>query len=96
MPVATAHKEAVAEFTRIFCDHLLADTDYAVLQKEEAQYQSSLHHIANMQLDVILKVLTYIIWTDRIIEGYFASRVKDKTVSTLLNRLEVLLMPQFQ
>lgn len=91
---ASLNKETVQEFTRVFCDHLLADTDYAALQKEEFKYQSPLH-IANMQLDVILKVLTYIIWTDRIVEGYFLARIKDMTLVTILNRLEVLLMHNY-
>lgn len=90
-----AQKATVQEFTRVFCDHLLADTDYAIIQREESKYPSVLHYIANMQLDVVLKLFTYIIWTDRIVEGYFVSRIKDKTVGSLLNRLEVLLMHSY-
>ncbi|RFM28946.1 hypothetical protein DXN05_09280 [Deminuibacter soli] len=91
----TTSQATVMEFTRIFCDHLLADTDYAIIQREEPRYPSQLHYIANMQLDAVMKTLTYIIWTDRIVEGYFISRIKDMTVTSLLNRLEVLLMHSY-
>jgi hypothetical protein len=84
-------REKVQEFTRIFCDHLLADTDYAVIQKEGVQYASPQQHIAHMQLDVLLKLLTYIIWTDRIVEGYFFTKIHDFTLTSLLERMEVLL-----
>ena len=90
-----ASKEKVTEFTRIFCDHLLADTDYAVIQREGSQYASPLLHIAHMQRDVLLKVLTYIIWTDRIVEGYFFSKINDLTLSSVLDRLEVLLQHSY-
>ena len=43
-----------------------------------------------MSLEKILKHITHIIWTDKAIPGYFATKVKDNTIYHLLNRLERL------
>ncbi|MBN9297162.1 MAG: hypothetical protein J0I41_09125 [Filimonas sp.] len=88
---APVSEEEISHFTSIFCDHQLADTDYDVIQKEAGNFKSPEDYIAQSQLDVILKSITYIIWTDRIVEGYFYAKVHDGILYRLLSRLEMLL-----
>ena len=38
-----------------------------------------------MSLEKVLKHITHIIWTDKAIPGYFATKVKDNTIYHLLN-----------
>lgn len=89
IPGAFKKKEAQS-FINIFCEHLLADTDYDVIRQETIQYNAQQQHIDQMSLDVILKTLTFIIWTDRSVEGYFFAKINDNTLFHLLSRLETL------
>lgn len=84
-------KKQAQAFINIFCEYQLADTDYDVLQKDSPNFTSQEHHIQHMQLEVVLKTLTYIIWTDRIVDGYFFAKIYDNTMYWLLERLEALL-----
>jgi len=47
-------------------------------------------------MESILKNITYIIWTDRIVQGYFALRIEDNTVYLLLDRLEKILRTKWE
>jgi hypothetical protein len=76
-------------FIDTFCEHLLADTDYDKLQQSAIGADAG-NVIEQMTLESILKTLTFIIWTDRSIEGYFFAKVRDNTVFNLLTRLEAL------
>jgi hypothetical protein len=84
-------KKQAQSFINIFCEHLLADTDYDEIQQNAIQYNSPQHAIDQMSLDIILKTITFIIWTDRSVEGYFFAKIHDNTLFHLLSRLEVLL-----
>ncbi|BAV08202.1 hypothetical protein FLA_4235 [Filimonas lacunae] len=84
-------KKQVQAFVNIFCEHQLADTDYDIIQQHTAKYPNPEHHIQHMPLEVVLKTLTYIIWTDRIVDGYLFAKVHDRTMYWLLTRLEALL-----
>jgi hypothetical protein len=86
----TFKKKQAQSFINIFCEHLLADTDYDVIQQNTIQYNAPEHYIDQMSLDVILKTITFIIWTDRSVEGYFFAKIHDSTIFRLLSRLEVL------
>lgn len=83
--------EDISNFTSVFCDHQLADTDYDIIQKEALNFKSPEEYIDQSQVDVILKAITYIIWTDRIVEGYFYAKVHDGILFKLLTRLEKLM-----
>lgn len=76
------------KFIETFCGYNLADTDYADLQKDFFSHESSNVYISQASLDVILKYLTYIIWTDKFVGGYFITKVNDHTVYHLIDRLE--------
>lgn len=90
MPGNFLKKQAQA-FVNIFCEYQLADTDYDIIQQHTSKYPSPETHIQHMPLDVVIKTLTFIIWTDRIIDGYFFAKIHDKTLYWLLSRLEALL-----
>lgn len=77
-------------FINIFCEHLLADTDYDAVQQHAIEYNEQ-QQIDQMPLEVILKTITFIIWTDRSVEGYFYAKMHDYTIFHLLNRLETLI-----
>ncbi len=79
------------QFIEIFCGHDLADTDYAIIQTELFKYDTIEQWINQVSIETILKYTTYIIWTDKIVEGYFGTKIKDQTLYSLLNRLEILL-----
>ncbi|GGH68247.1 hypothetical protein HNQ91_001491 [Filimonas zeae] len=83
-------KKQVQAFINIFCEYQLADTDYDVIQTDNRKYASTEQHIQHMPLEVVLKFLTFIIWTDRIVDGYFFAKIHDKTMYWLLSRIEAL------
>lgn len=87
-------KKQAQSFINIFCEHLLADTDYDAVQ-QTLQGQPAQQQIEQMPLEAILKTITFIIWTDRSVEGYFFAKMHDNTLFQLLSRLEVLL-PQIK
>lgn len=82
--------KTIENFVSIFCEHELADTDYIAVQQDAVGYKSLSDYISknNLSLAYIIKCLTYFIWTDRIIEGYLINRVKDNSLSILLNQLK--------
>ncbi|HEY6977719.1 MAG TPA: DUF6508 domain-containing protein [Chitinophagaceae bacterium] len=82
-----ALKKSIHSFIRVFCENHFADSDYTILQKElRSNYATEWFN--RLSLDVILKLITYIIWTDKSMKGYFLKRIEDKTMLKLLIRLE--------
>jgi hypothetical protein len=92
----TQYKELIQQFIDIFCSHNLADTDYAMLLSEVFQFPYIEQWIRKASLDAIGKYLTYIIWTDKIVSGFFASKIKDNTLKHIINRIEFILRNQLQ
>ena len=86
-----AQKDPVQEFIDIFCEHNFADTDYSIIQQEPLEFSSLEEWITQASLPAILKCFTYFIWTDKIVEGYFKTRIEDNLMDKLLLRLETLL-----
>ena len=92
----TAHlkkpkKDHIQEFIAIFCGNNFADTDYYIIQQELAEFDSIEAWISQASLEAVLKCITYFIWTDKIMDGYFKTRIENRSVDKLLARLEVLL-----
>ncbi len=81
-------KKSMAAFIEIFCQHHFADSDYTILQKESQGDKTPDQWFKEVGVESILKLITYIIWTDKTIQGYFVKRIKDKTFLKLLIRLE--------
>jgi hypothetical protein len=81
----------IAEFINLFCEYQLADNNYMDLQIKARQYRTNLQEWYNsLTIDEVLKSLTYIIWTDKFVENYLASRIEDSSVYFLLSRLDLL------
>lgn len=92
----TAHlkkskKDHIQEFIAIFCGNNFADTDYYIIQQELAEFDSIEAWINQASLEAVLKCITYFIWTDKIMDGYFKTRIENKSVEKVLARLETLL-----
>jgi len=83
--------DVIEKFIEIFCTHNFADTDYSMIQQEPLEYDTLDEWIEQASVDAILKSFTYFIWTDKILEGYFRSRIETNIVDKLLVRLEMLL-----
>jgi hypothetical protein len=84
-------RDPLQEFIGIFCEHNFADTDYNIIQKELLEFDTIEAWIYQASLPAVLKCFTYFIWTDKIMEGYFKTRIENKIVDKLLTRLETLL-----
>jgi len=80
-------KKSIHSFIRIFCENHFADSDYTILQKELCSNYTT-DWFNRLSIDVILKLITYIIWTDKSMDGYFVKRIEDKTLLKLLMCLE--------
>lgn len=79
------------EFIEIFCSHDLANSDYAAIQIAPLSYNSFEEWVDQIDIETILKSITYIIWTDKIVDGYFNAKVEDLSIFYLLRKLEILL-----
>ena len=77
-------------FIDIFCQHNFANTDYSGLGELNKKTSSDEEVITKMDIEVLLKAFTYIIWTDKTNEGFFEHLVKNYTFLHLFNRLEFL------
>jgi hypothetical protein len=77
------------EFIRIFCDHELADSDYGYITDKMRNLNRE-DFLQNLSMRDALKMLTYIIWTDKIMEGFFLSKVNDQTLFKLMQCLQYL------
>lgn len=81
-------KQLMALFIDTFCEHQLADNDYMNLKLHTNLNSSDSSTFYKLSLENILKHITHIIWTDKVMPDYFVSKVKDNTIYHLLNRLE--------
>ncbi len=90
---AMANGEAVLpqtmeRFVITFCEYELADNDYDIIRKDAAHYYKRKSMFEGMPADLLLKHLTYIIWTDKITyPGFLKDRIGDGTIYRLLTRL---------
>lgn len=85
-----SYNNVIDTFINTFCNFELADNDYMNIHLEANQYSRGKSLFANTTIKKILKHLTYIIWTDKLVDGYFPARVKDQTIYHILNRLAEL------
>jgi hypothetical protein len=73
----------------IFCTHDLPDNNYISIHLEASQYNNK-QLFVNAPVEKLLKHLTYIIWTDKLVDNYLPARIKDGTIYIILERLAVL------
>src|ERR1700756_1764181 len=78
------------QFTNVFCEYQLADTNYAGHLLQSRNHTSEQEWVAQLDVEGIIRFLTYIIWTDKARTGYLKTRYEDNTIFLLLNRLEEL------
>lgn len=83
-------KAAITNFIDIFCEHQLADNDYMNIKLYNYLNNLDASAYYELSLEELLKHFTHIIWTDKAVNDYFVSKVKDNTVYHLLNRMEKL------
>ena len=81
-------KEVINLFINTFCEHQLADNDYMNIKLHKNLNNSDTASFYELSLEHILKHITHIIWTDKVMPDYFVSKVKDNSIYHLLNRLE--------
>ncbi|MFL9484416.1 hypothetical protein ACI6Q2_16665 [Chitinophagaceae bacterium LWZ2-11] len=75
----------IDNFINTFCEYELADNNYMPLfQQTNLDSNTAFQQLST---EDVLKYLTYIIWTDRVADNYFLSRVRDNTVHQLIERL---------
>jgi hypothetical protein len=90
-PVSVKDSAQVSEFVNLFCEYQLADNNYMNIHLEAVQQDNNEAWFASLSFDQVLKFLTYIIWTDKFVDGYLTSKIEDKTIFRLLARLEQIL-----
>jgi hypothetical protein len=81
-------KAVISSFINTFCEHQLADNDYMNIILHKNLNNSDTASFYGLSLEHILKHITHIIWTDKVMPDYFVSKVKDNSIYHLLNRLE--------
>ena len=81
-------KSTINIFINTFCEHQLADNDYMNIKLNKNLNNSDTSVYYELSLENVLKHITHIIWTDKVMPDYFVSKVKDNTIYHLLNRLE--------
>ena len=86
-----ALQDSIITFTEMFCQQNLANTDYTILQERQYRSDKIEDWINEMDIDIILQCITYVIWTNKSIDGYFVSKVRDGFIEKLLHRLEKIL-----
>lgn len=79
---------AINEFVNLFCEYQLADNNYMNIHQEATLHQHDIKWYSSLSLDEVLRFITYIIWTDKFLDGYLTSKVADQTLYHLLSRLE--------
>lgn len=77
-------------FINTFCSYELADNNYVSIHLEASQYSHNKNLFEHSGIEKLLKHLTYIIWTDKLVDGYLPARIKDQTIYNILQRLEEL------
>ncbi len=83
--------ESADAFIDIFCQNNFADTDYSIMQSEPRDYETAQKWIDQISIDTVLKCLTYIIWNNKIDNGYFIKKIEDGLVKRHLGRLQNIL-----
>ena len=86
--------EDVVVFIEIFCQNNFADTDYSIMQHGPREFKTTDQWIDQVNIDTVLKCLTYIIWNNKIDEGYFLKKIEDGLVKKYLTRLQNILTEQ--
>ncbi len=84
------YSNVIDTLVNTFCSYELADNDYMNIHLEANQYSSNPELFVNTTIEKLLKHLTYIIWTDKLVDGYLPARIKDQTIYKILNRLSEL------
>lgn len=87
-------KKSAHIFIEIFCENNFADTDYSIIQLEPREFETPDLWINQINIDTVLKCLTYLIWNNRIDEGYFLKKIKDGLVIKHLSRLKNIVEEQ--
>ncbi len=89
-------QRAIETFIETFCQNNFANTDYTEIQTEPKGFATENFPSNKVRIDIILKSLTYIIWTNKSSDGYFLKKIKDKTIENLLTRLEDILAADYK
>ena len=84
-------EESITTFTEIFCQENFANTDYSILQARQYKTSTLQDWIDDLNIDLILQCLTYVIWTNKSMNGYFMQKVEDRFMEKILHRLDLLL-----
>lgn len=84
-------KESADLFIDIFCQNNFADTDYSIIQNEPRDFETAQKWIDQISIDTVLKCLTYIIWNNKIDDGYFIKKIEDGLIKKYLGRLQNIL-----
>jgi hypothetical protein len=87
-PSGNPDSAAINEFVNLFCEYQLADNNYMNIHQEATLHQHDIKWYHSLSLDEVLRFITYIIWTDKFLDGYLTSKVTDHTLYHLLSRLE--------
>lgn len=85
---------SISFFVELFCQNHFADSDYTNIQKRPKKFTTTDEWINESDIDIILKFLTYYIWTNKSHDGYLIRKIKDKTVYKFLDRLNKILSEQ--
>ena len=88
----TSLQKSIETFTEIFCQNNFADADYTIIQNGPRGFKTAEEWINQNNIETVLKCLTYIIWTDKSINGYFIRSIKNKLIDKHLTRLENILI----
>jgi hypothetical protein len=85
---ASSDNRSLNDFVNLFCEYQLADNNYMNIQHEALLHANEPRWFDGLSLDEVLRLITYIIWTDKFLDGFLSTKVKDKTMYRLLARLE--------
>ena len=88
----TSLQKSIETFTEIFCQNNFADADYTIIQDGPRGFETAEEWINQNNIETVLKCLTYIIWTDKSINGYFIRSIKSRLIDKHLTRLENILI----
>jgi hypothetical protein len=75
-------------FVNLFCEYQLADNNYMNIHHEASLHSKDDKWFSSLNLDEVLRLITYIIWTDKFLDGFLKAKVKDKSLYFLLTRLQ--------
>jgi hypothetical protein len=89
-PEYDINRTALNDFVNLFCEYQLADNNYQNIHLEAIEKGNDKNWYNRLNIDQALRLLTYIIWTDKLSSGYLMIKVKDQTIYRILNRLEMI------